>query len=96
MLGSSGKADMLAVIHFSAAAPDAARSAGQQCQMTGSKIDASFSTNVRRRLSGAFQHAAVRPCLKLHARKKFLHQSFTKLLLMGLWKAGIIALRQIH
>ncbi len=67
----------------------------RQRQMTGIQIDASFSTNVRRRLSGAFNIPRSSMPEAAHAQEvpaSVVHE----LLLMGLWMAGIIALRQIH
>ncbi|XPE34805.1 hypothetical protein ACNKHN_23285 [Shigella flexneri] len=64
----------------------------RQRQMTG--IQASrrqFSTDVRRRLSGAFRRPGRSSMPEAAHAQEFLHQSFTKLLLMGLWMAGMVA-----
>ena len=94
MLGELRESRVLAVIHF-LQQRQMLRDL-RQCQMTGIQHRRQFFHQCQTQAKRRILHAAVRPCLKLHARKKFLHQSFTKLLLMGLWKAGIIALRQIH
>ncbi len=67
----------------------------RQRQMTGIQHRRQFSTNVRRRLSGAFNmlpfvHAEAARAQEVPA--SVVHETAAD----GLWKAGIIALRQIH
>ncbi len=67
----------------------------RQRQMTGIQHRSQFSTNVRRRLSGAFNIPPFVQPEAAHAQEvpaSVVHETAA----VGLWMADIIALRQIH